>query len=332
MGYPQDFTLADGKIVVGNSSNVAKHVAVTGDVTLANTGATTVTDFTIASEARGDMLRRGASTWDRFSAKTSGQILVGDGTDVVSVAVSGQATLTSAGAISVLDNANDGPAYATSTTTLLKEDFLGAVLNTTDSVWKLQDTSAAGTPTLAIVDDAADGQFQLKFDAQNEVQTLTLYFGDTQNIPVAKGPVMIWRAKVDGTVPADGKVVMGFASARNATLDDIATNVWIRLDTSNTILLESDDTATDNDDKSSGQTMTASTLFEFKIDASTQSNITFWRRTTLGGAWTQLTDGVTTFTWAGSTDKVQPYFEIQKNSADTLGLQIDYVKVYWTRT
>jgi len=43
-----------------------------------------VTDLTIASEARGDLLRRGASAWERVSAKTSGNVVAGDGTDVVS--------------------------------------------------------------------------------------------------------------------------------------------------------------------------------------------------------------------------------------------------------
>jgi hypothetical protein len=55
----------------------------------------------IASQARGDILRRGASSWERHSAKASGQILVGDGTDVASVAVSGDATLASSGALTV---------------------------------------------------------------------------------------------------------------------------------------------------------------------------------------------------------------------------------------
>lgn len=89
-----------GKILVGNGTTVAS-VSVSGDVTLAANGATTVTDLTIASEARGDLLRRGASTWEHFSAKTAGQILVGDGTDVVSVPVSGDATLSAAGVLTV---------------------------------------------------------------------------------------------------------------------------------------------------------------------------------------------------------------------------------------
>ena len=47
----------------------------------------TVTDLTIASEARGDLLRRGASAWQRVAAKTSGSVVAGDGTDVVSVPI-----------------------------------------------------------------------------------------------------------------------------------------------------------------------------------------------------------------------------------------------------
>jgi len=47
----------------------------------------TVTDLTIASETRGDLLRRGATTWERVAAKTSGHVVCGDGTDVVAAAI-----------------------------------------------------------------------------------------------------------------------------------------------------------------------------------------------------------------------------------------------------
>lgn len=43
----------------------------------------TVTDLTIASEARGDLLRRGASAWQRVAVGTNGQVLTSDGTDPV---------------------------------------------------------------------------------------------------------------------------------------------------------------------------------------------------------------------------------------------------------
>ena len=49
--------------------------------------APTVVNLTIASQARGDLLRRGATAWERVSAKTSGNVVAGDGTDAVSVAI-----------------------------------------------------------------------------------------------------------------------------------------------------------------------------------------------------------------------------------------------------
>ncbi len=87
---------------------IASASSITGDVTVSAAGAATVTDLTIASEARGDILRRGASAWERHAAKTSGQILVGDGTDIVSVAVSGDATLAANGALTVADSVLEG--------------------------------------------------------------------------------------------------------------------------------------------------------------------------------------------------------------------------------
>lgn len=82
-------------------------------------------DLEITNEARGDILRRNASSWGRHSAKASGQILVGDGTDIVSVAVSGDATLASTGALTVADvtvgsDAAGDMLYKTSATALAR--------------------------------------------------------------------------------------------------------------------------------------------------------------------------------------------------------------------
>lgn len=115
-----EITLARGSVIVGNASGVGAavdaktsgrilvgdgtdllSVAVSGDVALAASGATTVTDLTIASEARGDLLRRGASAWERVSAKDSGKFLIGDGTDVISATMSGDATVSAAGAVTI---------------------------------------------------------------------------------------------------------------------------------------------------------------------------------------------------------------------------------------
>jgi hypothetical protein len=79
----------------------------TGDIVLVrhNTERSRITSSGLAtlvsSEARGDVLRRGASAWERLAAASSGRILVGDGTDIASVAVSGDVTLSSAGVTAI---------------------------------------------------------------------------------------------------------------------------------------------------------------------------------------------------------------------------------------
>lgn len=63
---------------------------------------------------RGSILVGGSGGSAELDAKTSGQILVGDGTDVVSVAVSGDATLASDGALTIANNAIEPAMIATS--------------------------------------------------------------------------------------------------------------------------------------------------------------------------------------------------------------------------
>lgn len=92
----------DAKILVGDGTDLAS-VSVSGDVTLVNTGATTVTDLSLASEAQGDLAYRGASVWARLSAKTDGYVLIGDGNDLASVAVSGDVAIDNTGATEVSD-------------------------------------------------------------------------------------------------------------------------------------------------------------------------------------------------------------------------------------
>jgi hypothetical protein len=61
----------------------------------------TGSDISITSQARGDIIRRNASSWGRLSAKTSGSLLMGDGTDVVSQAVTGDVTINGSGVTAI---------------------------------------------------------------------------------------------------------------------------------------------------------------------------------------------------------------------------------------
>jgi len=95
-----------GQILVGDGTDVAS-VAVSGDATLASTGALTIAadavdNAMLANITRGSVKVGGASDAPTdLAAKTSGQILVGDGTDILSVAVSGDATLAASGAVTI---------------------------------------------------------------------------------------------------------------------------------------------------------------------------------------------------------------------------------------
>ena len=103
--------LEEGKIYIGDSDNSPTEVAVTGDVTLANNGAVTIADDAVttaklANITRGSILVGGASDAPTvYDAKTDGQILVGDGTDIASVAVTGDVTLANNGAVTIADDA-----------------------------------------------------------------------------------------------------------------------------------------------------------------------------------------------------------------------------------
>lgn len=101
-------TLASAKIIVGGADNVAAPVDLSGDATIANTGALTiaaeaVTLAKMADLARGSIIS-GQTSGNRptaLDAKGSGKVLVGDGTDLASVSVSGDATLASSGALTI---------------------------------------------------------------------------------------------------------------------------------------------------------------------------------------------------------------------------------------
>ena len=87
---------------------------VSGDVQIAAGGAATIQADSVENSMLADMTRGtikvgGASNAPTdLDAKTSGQILVGDGTDIASVAVSGDISLASNGAVTIAANAVEG--------------------------------------------------------------------------------------------------------------------------------------------------------------------------------------------------------------------------------
>ena len=99
-----------------------------------------ITNVKLANITRGSIKVGGASDVPTdLDAKTSGQILVGDGTDVVSVPVSGDATLSSAGALTIANSAvttakiDDGAVTAEKLTTGARKDSFSIRLDFDDA-------------------------------------------------------------------------------------------------------------------------------------------------------------------------------------------------------
>ena len=120
-----DTSLTSAKIWLGNSSNAKAEVSLSGDVTMSNTGAVTIADDSVESSMIEDggvtyskiqqtsantVLVRDAGTAGAVSAKavTDTQILIGDGTGFTAAALSGDVTMTNAGAVTGAANAIDG--------------------------------------------------------------------------------------------------------------------------------------------------------------------------------------------------------------------------------
>lgn len=94
--------LADGKILIGNGSNVATAQTVSGDVTMTNAGV-----FTIANGAvTNSKIATGTIDLSKLASGASGQIIVADGSGVPTyVTMAGDATVAVGGAITISNDA-----------------------------------------------------------------------------------------------------------------------------------------------------------------------------------------------------------------------------------
>lgn len=194
----------------------------------------------------------------------------------------------------------------------------GAFSATGAAIWGLLDTSAAGDTTPVVKDDATGGAFTIKLDATDEAQLSGIYFGDCQPFDVTACPIFETTVTITSASMTGIKLVMGLASAHNATFDNIATNLWFRLDGSLALLVEGDDGTTDTDDQSAGVTWTTATSKTLRIEADSLSAVRFF------------VDGVSvgTVAVAAATGNLQPYFAITKASGTTLAtVDIDSVRV-----
>lgn len=98
---PSSITLANDKILVGNSSGIATAVTMSGDITITNTGVTAIGAGKIVNS---EVNASAAIDFSKLAALTSANILVGNGSNVAtSVAMSGDTTISNAGAVTIGD-------------------------------------------------------------------------------------------------------------------------------------------------------------------------------------------------------------------------------------
>lgn len=91
--------LTSGNIIVGSSGNVATSVAVTGDVTISNTGVTAISSGVIVNA---DINSSAAIAYSKLAPLSSGNIIIGSNSNVATtVAVTGDITISSAGVTAI---------------------------------------------------------------------------------------------------------------------------------------------------------------------------------------------------------------------------------------
>lgn len=91
--------LADGQILVGNASNVATAVAMSGDIAITNAGVTSIASGVIVNA---DVNGSAAIAYSKLAALTSAQVLVGSVANVATaVAMTGDVTISNTGVTAV---------------------------------------------------------------------------------------------------------------------------------------------------------------------------------------------------------------------------------------
>lgn len=226
------------------------------------------------------------------------------------------------------------------------DDFIGAgtfVSTAGLDPWVITDTSAAGTPTYTRLDHGeTSGAFrpgvaQLAFDSQVEAQNVCLSFGDKLAFDINALQGFECGLKFVGETGSakDAATTMawGVTGDRNDTIDSIAVAAIFRLaagTASQAVVVETDDTVTNNDDTATDFTLTDNTWSKFRIDFSDLKSVKFYAGLARGTMKRLAT--TTTFDMSGYAAGLQPFFQIQKTSdANVDKVQIDYVKVWGKR-
>jgi len=187
------------------------------------------------------------------------------------------------------------------------------------------------TPTILGLTAQATGVERLILTSTSEAQIACLHFGDILSFALANLRRMVFRMACSA-ITTNESVVAGLATAYNASEDSVANNAWFKLAASTSILVETDDASTDDDDNDTGFDITACVFKEYEIDLTQGlSDVRFFCSDNNGRLARVLPK--TTFSLAAATGYVQPYFMLHKASgATTPNCDLDYVEIEYIRS
>lgn len=202
------------------------------------------------------------------------------------------------------------------------DDFCGhgeLPASQSDSDWLVDDTSSSGSPSYT--KGGVGGEAVLTLASTNEVENVCLHHGDDLNFDIDNLMAVEMRVKTVASLDSTTTVVVGMGSARADDPDAVVANAFFKLSGSNTVVVETDDGTTDNDDVATGQSL-AATYKKLVISfAGGKSDVQFF----IDG---QRVAASTTFDMSGYSAGLQPIFQIQKTAdTNTDSLSIDYVKI-----
>lgn len=202
------------------------------------------------------------------------------------------------------------------------DDFIGTVATLPTSAdpaspWLVDDTSSAGTPTYT----TGTSEATLTLDSTSEVENVCLHFGDSLDFDIDLVDHIEMRVKTVASLDSATTLTFGLVSARNDDPDATTAHAQFKLDNSNSVVVETDDGSTDNNDVSTGKTLVAA-YKKFVISfAGGKSNVKFY----IDGAQVATS---TTFSMAAYSAGLQPFVQIQKTAdTNTDSVTVDYIKV-----
>lgn len=209
-----------------------------------------------------------------------------------------------------------------------EDHFLGLSLiaEESGSPGRWETVEVALNAAIGLVADYGNGAASLLFDSDSNAEDAVLYWGDNRGVNLKAAATIEFRARVTVLPTLTSQIVMGLAGDHNLDKDAVTEAAWFKFDGSGAALAETDDTTNNNDDISTGVTVTTGQWKIYKIDFSNLADVRFY----IDGVAVAL---ATTFDMSSLTDAeavMQPYFSIDKGADAGLGnLDIDYVRAWW---